>query len=218
MPLLLALAALVAAPVPAAPAAPAPSRAARTAEADAVIAAADAQKHFTNDTRRGLPAARHNASGLRCMFEVADTANRIVYIGSGEGRGGGMGCLSRPAGFSQTMEAVRLAPGQTLDSVFAASVLNITVQQPEARPHEPGGMVVRLAPGIGGKAPPEPRTAGYVVRRPSGEVYSRVSVAVVGDWIIRQQFEAPAARAEEAELLAGVVMSTTLIDLADRAG
>ena len=200
----------------AAPAAP-PGLAALSAQADAVIAAAQAQKHFTNDTRRGLPAARHNESGLRCMFEVADAANRIVYIGSGDGRGG-MGCLSRPAGFSQTMEAVRLAPGETLDSVFAASVLNLTVQQPEARRHEPGGMIVRLAPGIGGKAPPEPRTAGYLVRRPSGEVYSRVSVAVVGDWIIRQQFEAPAARAEEAELLAGVVMSTTLIDLADRAG
>jgi hypothetical protein len=217
MPPLLALAALLAAPAPAAPAAPAPSLAALTAQADAVIAAAQAQKHFTNDTRRGLPAARHTESGLRCMFEVSDGANRIVPIGAADGRGGGMACLSRPAGFSQTMEAMRLVPGQTLESVFAASVLNLTARQPAARPHEPGGMVVRLAPGIGSKAPPEPRTAGYLLSRPSGEVYSRVSVAVVGGWIIRQQFEAPAARAEEAELLAGVVMSTTLIDMADRA-
>ena len=128
-----------------------------------------------------------------------------------------MACLSRPVGFRQTLEAVRLAPGETLDSVFEGSVRDITFEQ-EARPHEPEGVVVRLAPDVGGAAPPEPRTAGYLVRRAEGEVYSRVSVAVVGDWVIRQRFEAPAARAEEAEMLAGVVMSTTLIDLASRAG
>jgi hypothetical protein len=43
-----------------------------------------------------------------------------------------------------------------------------------------------------------------------------VSVAVVGDWVVRQYLEAPAAQAEEADMLAGVVMSTTLIDLAER--
>ena len=223
MPLVPALAALaLAAPAPAspAPAAPppqavAPNLAELSAQADAVIRAAHAETHFTNDTRRGLPAARHNASGLRCIFEKSGDGNQIVYIGSIDG-GGGMGCVSRPAGFHQTLEAVRLAPGETLESVFAESIKDLTWQQPEARPHDPARMTVRVEPGIGGRAAPETRTAGYLLSRPYGEVYSRVSVAVVGDWVIRQQFEAPAARAEEAELLAGVVMATTLIDLAAR--
>ena len=214
--LVLTLAPAPLAPPPRTASAPAPSLAELSAQADAVIRAAHAEQHFTNDTNGGLPAVRHNESGMRCLFERNAEGNAIIYIGSITG-GGGVGCVSRPVGFRQTLEAIRLAPGETLDSVFAGSVRDITFEQ-DARPHEPQGVVVKLAPGIGEKAPPEPRTAGYLVRRQGGEVYSRVSVAVVGDWIIRQQFEAPAARAEEAEMLAGVVMSTTLIDLASRAG
>ena len=193
-----------------------PEVAALTAEADAVIRKASAQAHFVNDTRKDFPAVRHTASGLRCLFQPGRTDNAIVWIGSGRGKGG-MGCASRPVGLRQTLEAVQLTPGDTLESVFATSVLNITTQQPDARPYAGGGMTVRVAPPAG-LALAEPKTAGYLVTREGQEVFSRVSVAIVDGWIIRQQFEAPAARAEEAELLAGVVMSTTLIDLASRAG
>ena len=43
-----------------------------------------------------------------------------------------------------------------------------------------------------------------------------MSVALVDGWVIRQQFEAPAVHAQDADMLAGVVMSTTLLDLAAR--
>jgi hypothetical protein len=43
-------------------------------------------------------------------------------------------------------------------------------------------------------------------------------VALVDGWLIRQRFTAPLERAYEADMLAGVVMSTTLIDLAARKG
>jgi hypothetical protein len=216
---LLALAPALAAPAaappsPAAVAPAAPDLSALRSEAEALIRAAHAEAHFTNDTRRGYPAARHNGSGMRCVFEIGDPGNAIVATGAA----GGMACVSRPVGFLQTLEAVRLAPGDTLDSVFASSVSALTTDEPEARLHAPGGVVVRLAPGVGGRRAAEPRTAGYLVQRPGQQVYSRISVAVVGDWIIRQRFEAPAARADEAEMLAGVVMSTTLIDLAGRSG
>lgn len=216
--LLLAALAALAAPAASLPPPPgaAPELARMSAQMDAIIAASHARNHFTNDTRRGLPAARHKDSGLRCIFEKAPLGNEIVLIGSIDG-GGGVGCLSRPAGFRQSLEAVRLGRDQTLDSVFEGSVRNITWER-EARPHDPSSMTVRVEPGIGGKAPPKARTAGYLVRTPQGEVYSRVSVAIIGDWVIRQSFEAPADRSEEAALLADVVMSTTLIDLASRAG
>jgi hypothetical protein len=127
-----------------------------------------------------------------------------------------MGCTSRPVGLHQSLEAVQLAPGETLESVFARSVLDITAQQPQARLYPGGSLSVRVA-ASGGIKPAEPRTAGYFVTRDGREVFSRVSVALVDGWIIRQQFEAPAPQADEADLLAGVVMSTTLIDLAARA-
>ena len=38
------------------------------AEAQAVIRAASAQSHFVDDTRWDMPAVRHRASGLRCLF------------------------------------------------------------------------------------------------------------------------------------------------------
>ena len=219
MPLLsLFVVAALAAPVQAVPPAQgvAPNLAELSRQMDAIIAASHARNAFTNDTTRGLPAARHKDSGLRCVFEKAAAGNEIVLIGSIDG-GGGVGCLSRPAGFRQSLEAVRLGRNQTLDSVFEGSVRNITWER-DARPHDPSTMTVRVEPGVGAKAPPKPRTAGYLVRKPEGEVYSRVSVAIVGGWVIRQSFEAPADRAEEAALLADVVMSTTLIDLASRTG
>ena len=210
-----ALALLLAAAPVAAPANEAATAALR-AEADAVIRAAGAERQFVNDTRWDLPAVRHRASGLRCLFQPGDRANRIVRIGGIDATG--MGCLSRPAGFRQTLEAVRVRPGETLDSVFDASVLDITFQRPEARPWEGQRTVVRVEP-RSGPAPAETREARYVTGGAGGEATFRlVSVALVGGWVIRQSLEAPLARAEEADMLAGVVMSTTLIDLASRGG
>lgn len=214
MSLFAALAVVIAA-APVAAAVLPPEVAALTAEADAVIRKASAQAHFINDTRKDFPAVRHTASGLRCLFQPGRSDNAIIWIGSITGRGG-MGCMSRPVGLHQTLEAIRLAPGETLDSVFDTSVLTITAEQPDARAYAGGGLSVRVAP-ASGVVVAEPRTAGYFVRRDGQAVFSRVSVALVDGWIIRQQFEAPAAQADEAELLAGVVMSTTLIDLAARA-
>lgn len=214
MQLFVTLAAFAALFTPVSPAVPAPGVAVLSAEADAVIRKASAQGHFINDTRKDFPAVRHTASGLRCLFQPGRSDNAIVWIGPTAGKGG-VACRSRPVGLSQTLEAIQLAPGETLDSVFQKSVVNITSQQPEARAYAGGGISVRVAPSSG-LAPAEPKTAGYLVSRDGQEVFSRVSVALVNGWIIRQQFEAPAAHADQAELLAGVVMSTTLIDLATR--
>ncbi|MDP8916888.1 MAG: hypothetical protein M3M95_06765 [Pseudomonadota bacterium] len=220
---LLSALALAPAPISAAPTSPAgappapPPPAeleALRAEADAVIRRASAQAHVVNDTRRDFPAVRHTASGLRCLFQPGRSDNAIVWIGSAAG--GGMGCTSRPVGFHQTLQAVRLAPGETLESVLEASVRDITTGRPDARLYEGGGMSVRVAPAAG-LPPAASRSAAYLVRREGRAVFSRVSVAIVDGWVIRQQFEAPADQAEAAQLLAEVVMSTTLIDLASRA-
>jgi hypothetical protein len=184
------------------------------AEADAVIARARAHSQFSNDTRWDFPAVRHRASGLRCLFQKGDRANEIVWIGGVNTSG--VGCVSRPAGFRQTLEAVKLRQGETLDAVFNASVLNVTWQRPEAKLYEGDRMVVRVEPQPGGPVPAEARSARYVISKQGEAVFSLVSVALVDGWVIRQSFEAPLARAEEADMLAGVVMSTTLIDLAAR--
>ena len=190
--------------------------AALRAQAHAVIRAASAQSHFVDDTRWDLPAVRHRDSGLRCLFQPNDPDNRIVYIGGITG-GGGMGCQSRPAGFQQSLEAIRMAPGETLESVFAGSVLNITFQRPEARPYEGARTEVRVEPGPGAPPPAETRSARYVIGAEGSQLFSLVSVAVIDGWYVRQTMQAPADRAEEADMLAGVVMSTTLLDLAERA-
>src|SRR3712207_1608753 len=144
--LLIAAAAL--APTPAQPRTDAAEVALLRAEADAVIARAHAQAPFVNDTRWDFPAVRHRSSGRRCLFQKGDPFNQIVYIGGVNTSG--MGCVSRPAGFRQTLEAVQLADGETLDTVFNASVLNVTFQRPEARPYEGSRTVVRVEPRPGG--------------------------------------------------------------------
>jgi len=202
---------LVLAPTPAVPPAADPALAALRAEADAVIRRAAAEGEFVNDTRKDFPAVRHEASGMRCLFQPGRGDNAIVRTGASAG----VSCVSRPVGFRQTLEAAPLPGSGTLDSVFEASVAELTAGRPDARPHRSAGFAVRVEPSSG-PAPAEPRTAAFLLTRDGEAVFSRVSVAVVDGWIIRQRFEAPAAQADEAELLAGVVMSTTLIDLASR--
>ena len=191
--------------------------AALKAQAERVIVAASAQAQFADDTRWDLPAVRHRASGLRCLFQPNDAGNnRIVQIGSIGTGGGGVGCHSRPSGFAQKLEAVRLGSGESLETVFEGSVRNITSQRRDARAYEGPLTQIRIEPQPGGPQPAEARTARYLLSKNGSEVFSMVSVAVVGDWVVRQYLEAPAAQAEEADMLAGVVMSTTLIDLAER--
>jgi hypothetical protein len=206
-----ALATLLAA-TPAPKAEPAEVAALR-AQADAVIRAASAQRWFVNDTRWDLPAVRHTQSGLRCLFQPGDAANRIIHVGHVKS-GGGMGCISRPSGFTQTLSAVKMTEGDTLDTVFAGAVRDL--EGAEARAYEGPRIVVRVEPAPGEPKLAEVRSGRYLVRKGEQDVFSLVSVALVDGWIIRQQFEAPAARAEDADMLAGVVMSTTLLDLAAR--
>jgi hypothetical protein len=206
-----ALAALLAA-TPAPKAEPAEVAALR-AQADAVIRAASAQRWFVNDTRWDLPAVRHTESGLRCLFQPGDAANKIIYVGHVKS-GGGMGCISRPSGFRQTLSAVKIADGDTLDTVFTGSVRDL--EAAEARAYEGPRIVVRVEPAPGEPRMAEVRSGRYLVRRGDRDVFSLVSVALVDGWVIRQELEAPAARAEDADMLAGVVMSTTLLDLAAR--
>lgn len=186
------------------------------AQAAEIIQASEAKAQFADDTRWDFPAVRHRESGLRCLFQPGERdGDEIVRIGQ-EGVAAGVGCFSRPSGFSQRLEAVRLTSSDTLDTVFTGSVESIAGAQSGARAYEGPRMEIRVEPLPGGPKPAEIRSARYLVQKDGQEMFSLVSVALIDGWYVRQYFEAPAARAEEADMLASVVMTTTLIDLAAR--
>ncbi len=186
------------------------------AEADAAIAASGAPEQFVNDTKWDVPAVRHTRSGLRCLLEPGPGGDRLEV--SGPAPGDRVTCHSRPVGFTQVLSAERTAPGENLDAVFKGSVALLRMESPNAQDYSGPEAAIRVETPPGDQAPAESTTGRYVVHRSDGDVFTVVSVALVDGWLIRQRFTAPLERAYEADMLAGVVMSTTLIDLAARKG
>ena len=102
---------------PPAQAAPAPSTpaeiAAAKAEADRLIATANAGAYFTNVTEGGAPSVRHTASGMICRFEPGQPLNNIrVYPARPEApvAGEDVSCGTNAVGGAFTVYATRYKP------------------------------------------------------------------------------------------------------------
>lgn len=113
--------------------------AAARAQADQIIAAADARAHFTNVTRDRAPAVRHNASGMVCRFEPGSTRNSIRVYGvraNAPTPGDDVSCGTNAGGGGFTIYATRYKPMPSEAEDMREAVRQMQATYGELKPYE----------------------------------------------------------------------------------
>lgn len=164
----------------------------RASHAATLIAEAGATGVFHAEPHDLMTAVRHDGSGLRCLFDPARSGRIIIYPAHPPltRTGEDVACDAALPLAAQTFYATRYAQQRTLEAAFADAVLALRLRHPEARPvaTPPLDIPAENLPRA------EWRTAGFVVLRADGqEIFTRVSVAIVHGWEIKQRFSAPSA-------------------------
>jgi hypothetical protein len=197
-------AAIAQAPTPRPPPSPQAVADARRA-ADSLIASARVGDLFQNLTDAAEPTVRHRGSGLRCSFgTVADAwaKDSLAVFSSGLPRGDDVGCNIHFQGYLVSLDASRQQKTPSLDAVTAYYVKSILAVHPQARPYvgpyvEPKGL---------GPAFPAFRSVRFAFDEAGGRTFSRLSVAIVGGWVIEERATGPYDDAQFGDLLATAEM------------
>src|SRR3569623_1454576 len=154
-------------------------------EGDALLFQAGASDIFDNisaDDGQDIK-LKHKASGLVCVFNLGQPANRIVLFESGA-KGDDFACATGGEAGQRTLYASR-TPGRTLDQAFAHDV-------DEVKKNHPSAVAYALPPGTDSPIlqmldiPPMPpsKTARFIV----DHTFSSVSSAMVKDWSLEFRF------------------------------
>ena len=211
-------------------------RAGAVSSADATAAARETARLLIGDDRDIFedvsvgesPRVRHRASGLVCRF-IAEQRPQGMHIFPGPlPRGQDVGCQLPTPATSQfhTLYATRYPEQLTLDQAMDHAVQLMRNQHPSLKPYEgPGADVALEREGL--RPPPASRTARFRMDLNGEPHLTRVDVAVVNGWVIKQRFTTPLTDdAEEvavlSDLLAGLAWSEALLrftngDRVDRA-
>jgi hypothetical protein len=169
------------------PAAPA----ATIAQAEALIRESGAEGVFAPEESpaAGLVSVRHVASGLRCRLNPANRMNLTVYprTVSGAAHGEDVSCTGVNLLDTRTYYATRYPTPQTLDAMIAFAAEQVRTHTPSAEP--------MATPPLEGSYPaavqaliPESRSQQFVVREGERAYMTRVSVAIVDGWVIKQRW------------------------------
>lgn len=167
-----------------------------------LIAAGNAQDVFVplpgEDAR-----ALHPASGLVCRFTPGGQ-NRIVLFDQGMSRGEDVGCDSFGPDLTVTLYATRYPEPTSMQEQIDGAVAAIMQRFDSAEPFTPG---TEFHIERDGQPLPESQTARFhVTLADRGPFYTRVSVAMVGGWVIKMRYT---RRAEsEASLRAADLAAT----------
>ena len=178
--------------------------------AASIITAANAGDLFDNVTNSSSPTVRHKASGLTCYFDSNPQSN--IRIFPGLPRGDDVSCGSYAGGAVETLYATRPRRPMTLDRAFTVYRREVLAANPTAKTYD--GPVAATAPGVPDL--PERRTARFEYMFQGHPVFSRLSVAIVGDWIIEQRVSGPQVKAQEIDALGEDLMVVALTGLSDR--
>jgi hypothetical protein len=151
---------------------------------------------------------RHSRSGLVCRLAL-DNRNRLIIFPQAA-RGEDVACDSTDGAESVTLYATRYSFEVSMQEVMAGTTSAIRQRFPDAR---------ELAPiAEAADAAPASRSAHFMVTRADDGalMYTRVSVAFVGQWAIKLRYSnvAPDAEtAQRAEAAAGAIWSAALQEL-----
>lgn len=150
------------------------------AEANALIAAAQAEGVFENVTTGATPALRHVQSGMTCHFTPGEAGNGVtVYpaMGSDLARGDNVACNTRASRMDVTLYATRYARQVTDRQVLDISASAIRARYPDAILYE-GGFPLLTAPTR--DTPPE--HAVFTGQGDQGPFVTFLLVQHEGDW------------------------------------
>ena len=180
--------------------------AAARAEADRLIAAADAGDVFENVSEGREPRARHLASGMVCRFQMGEEQSLIMVFPSPVPRGDDVGCNVGAGDTSRSIYATRygdldVSPQQAMD----LAIYQIQQRFPDARPYEQPVVTITRE----GAEPS--RIAAFSIDR----AYTQVMIADVGDWSIKERLTLPEAPSMEAQLFNNMLWSMVLGDVVE---
>lgn len=189
-------------------------RLARIAEAERLIAAAEAQGHLIPGEEDGMAVARHPASGLVCRFELGDSVNRIMLFPDLPA-GDDVGCSSEVDGVYQTVFATRYGDGRGLTEALQAAMNEAAAAYAETAPFEVNVdmMIQAEADGVPLQLP-DYRATHFVLRHQGRQFFSRIAIAVVGEWVIKQRVTGPLEEADDLIGRASVLWGVTLAPFA----
>jgi hypothetical protein len=190
-------------------ASPAWAQGSATPDAAGLIAQGNAQGVFEPVASDELIVVRHGRSGLICRLNPANT-NRLVIFPQAA-RGEDVACDSTDGRESITLYATRYSFEASLDELLQGATAAIRHRFPDAR-ELPASIQVS------GEGLPAQLTSQFLVTRPEdgAQLYTRASVAFVGQWAIKLRYSTVAPTAEAAqqgEVTSGLIWSSTLNQL-----
>lgn len=172
------------------------------AEADAIIAAANAHGHFTNVTTAADPSVQHKASGLICHFRSGQPGNRISFFNQDpESRDTDVGCVMNDGDVYVSAYATRYSEPYTNEYLAEDAARAIMQRWPDATPYEPGVPVATNATisHMNGHA--------YWVKLDGVRHFTLVRVAQVGDWSFKSRRTEPAhTEVDQASLVSDALL------------
>lgn len=149
------------------------------AEADAIIAAAQAEGVFENVTTEATPALRHMPSGLICHFTPGEPTNSVTIYPSAANmvRGDDVACNTRASQMNATVYATRFAGRVTADQALEISALAVRARLPDAAAYE-GGFPLLTAP----TQDEPPLHAVFTAENDQGPFVTFILIQHQGEW------------------------------------
>jgi len=184
------------------PGAPADSRASE------LIAQSSAEGVFEAQPSDQVIVVRHARSGLVCRLDP-DNRNRLIIFPQAA-RGEDVACDSTDGTESVTLYATRLSFEVTPQQLIEGAVTAIRERFPDARE-----LPLADAP----DSPPLVQSAQFMVTRDGAPYYTRVTVALVGPWVIKLRYTLAAPDADAAqrgEAASNRIWNATLSELAQQ--
>jgi hypothetical protein len=189
---------------------PTPTLEQRQTQAEQLLVTAGAGDVFAIEDHAPAVAVRHTRSGMLCRFGY-DRPNQSVSIvpstSLGVARGDDVACGNTSELGALTLYATRYPEPYTLDQALTNAVAAVQAMHPGARPVDPSSLE-RVT--IGDRAPPESRTAAFIVTHQGQQLFTRVSVYVRDGWTYKMRFTAPNPRMN---FIAEMMWTTMLLDL-----
>lgn len=175
--------------------------------AQALIAQGNAAGVFEALPSEQLIAVRHGRSGLVCRLAPGNT-NRLVIFPQAA-RGEDVACDTTDGAESATFYATRFSFETSLDELMRGAAQAIHQRFPDARELP--------APTDAGATLPASRSAAFMVTRQDGAtMYTRINVAMVGQWAIKLRYTVLAPdedAARRGEAAAAALWNATLSEL-----
>lgn len=174
-----------------------------------LINAGNAEGVFEALPSEQLIVVRHGRSGLTCRLNPENTNRLVIFPQSA--RGEDVACDSTDGRESVTLYATRFSFEASLDELMQGATAAVHHRFPDAR--ELPASVQLANAGL-----PAQLTRQFLATRPEdgAQLYTRASVAFVGQWAIKLRYSVVAPTAEAArqgEVTSGLIWSSALSEL-----